>query len=94
VAAITLLKFSGDIGSSWRKACKKAGISGLTFHDLRGSAITRRAIAGATVSEIAQISGLSLSDVRSVLDTHYIFDDVTLARNAVRKLERAAPTGV
>jgi integrase len=30
--------------SSWRKACAKAGIAaGLTFHDIRGSAVTRLA---------------------------------------------------
>ena len=32
--------------SSWRKACAAAGISGLTFHDLRGTAVTLAAEAG------------------------------------------------
>jgi integrase len=32
--------------SSWRKACAKAGIVGLTFHDLRGTAVTRLSAAG------------------------------------------------
>jgi hypothetical protein len=62
--------------SSWRKACKKAGVAGLTFHDLGGSTITRLAVAGATVPEIANINGLSLGDVRGILDRHYISDDV------------------
>ena len=74
--------------SSWRKACKKVGVTGLTFHDLRGSAITRLAIAGATVPEIAQISGLSLGDVTTILEKHYLKDDVALAESAVRKLEK------
>ena len=34
--------------SSWRKACVKAGVSGVTFHDLRGTAVTRLAICGCT----------------------------------------------
>ncbi len=29
----------------WRKACIKAGVSGVTFHDLRGTAVTRLAVA-------------------------------------------------
>ena len=32
--------------TSWGKACAKAGITDLTFHDLRGSAVTRLAVAG------------------------------------------------
>jgi integrase len=83
--------WTGDgFRSSWRKACIKAGVTDLTFHDLRGSAITRLAIAGATVPEIATISGLSLGDVR-ILDKHYLKADVALAENAIRKLEGRAP---
>jgi integrase len=79
---------SDGFRSSWRKACKKAGVTGLTFHDLPGSAITRLALAGATVPEIAQISGLSLGDVRGILEKHYLGDDIALAESAIRKLER------
>ena len=43
--------------SSWRKACKKAGIVGVTFNDLRGTAVTRLAIAGCTEAEIVAITG-------------------------------------
>ena len=78
--------WTGDgFRSSWRKACIKAGVMELTFHDLRGSAITRLAIAGATVPEISTISGLSLGDVRGILDKHYLKDDVALAENAIKK---------
>ena len=42
---------------SWRKACKKAGIVGVTFNDLRGTAVTRLAIAGCTEAEIVAITG-------------------------------------
>lgn len=39
--------------ASWRTACKKASVSGLTFHDLRGTAVTRLAQAGCSEAEIA-----------------------------------------
>ncbi len=73
---------------SWRKACAKAGISGLTFHDFRGSAVTRLALAGATEAEIASMTGHSLRDVSEILDAHYLSRDIKLAESAVRKLER------
>lgn len=73
--------------SSWRKACTKAGIDGLTFHDLRGTAVTRLGIAGATEIEIATITGLSLKSVRAILDEHYLNRDPALAESAMAKLE-------
>jgi len=76
--------------SSWRKACDKAAIVELTFHDCRGSAVTRLALADATVPEIATITGHSLKDVQEILDAHYLSRDVELAERAVRKMENAA----
>ncbi len=72
---------------SWRKACAKAGITDLTFNDLRGTAVTRLALAGCTEAEIATLTGHSLRDVRSILDAHYLARDPTLAENAIKKLE-------
>jgi integrase len=72
--------------SSWRKAKKKAGITNLTFSDLRGTAVTRLAIAGATEPEISAITGHTLSGVRSILSEHYLHRDPQLAENAIRKL--------
>jgi integrase len=74
--------------ASWRIAATKAGIVGVTFHDLRGTAVTRLAIAGATEAEIATITGLSLRSVRSILDAHYLARDPALGESAIRKLER------
>jgi integrase len=80
---------SNGFRSSWRKACLKAGLEGdLHFHDLRGSAVLRLAIAGGTVPEIATFTGHSLKDVESILERHYLGRDVRLAESAVRKLER------
>jgi integrase len=78
--------------SSWRKACKAAGVVGLTFNDLRGTAVTRLALAGATEPEIATITGHALRDVRSILDSHYLNRDPALAESAIRKLERRTKT--
>ena len=74
--------------SSWRKACASAGITGLTFHDLRGTAVTRLALAGCTEAEIAAITGHSMRDVGAILDTHYLHRDPALAESAIRKLEK------
>jgi integrase len=79
---------SDGFRSSWRKACEKVGIVGVTFNDLRGTAVTRLALAGCTEAEIATITGHSLRDVRSILDAHYLHRDPALAESAIRKLER------
>ncbi len=74
--------------SSWRKTVKRAGIEGRTFHDVRGTAVTRLAMAGATEAEIATLTGHSLRDVRSILDANYLQRDPKLAEAAIQKLER------
>ena len=79
---------SDGFRTSWGKACKRAGISGVTFNDLRGTAVTRLAIAGCTEAEIATITGHSLRDVRSILDAHYLSRDPALGDSAIAKLER------
>lgn len=79
---------SDGFRASWGKACKAAGIVGVTFHDLRGTAVTRLALAGCTEAEIATITGLSLRNVRAILDSHYLNRDPALAVSAIRKLEK------
>ena len=39
----------------------KAGLEGLTFHDLRGSTVTRLALEGAPPQEIASVTGHSIA---------------------------------
>jgi integrase len=75
---------SDGFRASWAKLCQRAGIHGLTFHDLRGSAVTRLALAGATPQEIAGVTGHSLRDVSTILDRHYLGNRA----NAIRRLER------
>jgi integrase len=73
--------------ASWGKASDKAGIDGVTFNDLRGTAVTRLALVGCTEPEIATITGHSLKDVCAILDAHYLHRDRELAWSAIRKLE-------
>lgn len=66
--------------ASFGKACAKAGIEDLTFHDLRGTAVTRLAVAECTESEIAAITGHGLEGVSEILDRQYLSRDNPSAR--------------
>jgi integrase len=72
---------------AWRKACRKANITGLTFHDLRGTAVTRLAEAECSAAEIASITGHSMRDVGTILDV-YLARTGKIALAAIAKLER------
>lgn len=87
---------AGGFSSSWRKTCIKAAVTGLTFHDLRGTAVLHLNLAGATVPEIATLTGHKIHDVQSVLDKNYFSRDAALAESAIHKLETrhaASPPG-
>ena len=79
---------SDGFRASFGKTCAKASIDQLTFHDLRGTAVTGLAIAGCTESKIAAITGHSLKSVGEILDRHYLSRDDALGENAMRKLEK------
>lgn len=74
---------------NWNEACTKAGIAELHFHDLRGTAVTMLAEAGATVPEIASLTGHSLKHVTQILET-YLARTRALADAAIIKLDRRA----
>lgn len=78
---------SDGFRTSWGKACQLCGITGLTFHDLRGTAVSRLALAECTVPQIATLTGHSLKSVASIFDSHYLNRDPALAEEAIRKLE-------
>jgi integrase len=78
--------------TSFAKARAKAGIVVVTFNDLRGTAVTRLALVGATEAEIATITGHSLRDVRSILDSNYLHRDPALGKSAIAKLEGRTKT--
>jgi hypothetical protein len=79
------MPWSAYDGSHLRQS---ASVSGLTFHDLGGSAVVHLALAEATVPQIATFTGHSLEDVEAILDAHYLGRDVQLAEAAVLKLEK------
>jgi len=61
----------------------RASIRGLTFHDLRGTAVVTLARAGCNEVEIYSITGHKPSDVRAILTAHYLPRDAEVARNAM-----------
>ena len=73
---------------AWGKATMRAGIRGLTFHDLRGTAVVTLARAGCNEIEIFSITGHKPGDVQAILTTHYLPRDAEVAENAIAKLNR------
>jgi integrase len=80
--------------SSFGKARDRAGLLDLRFNDTRGTAVTRLALCGAEVPQIAAITGHSLRDVGAILDAHYLNRDPQLAWSAIRKLEIGMAAGM
>lgn len=74
---------SDGFRASWGKACDKAGIEGVTFHDLRGTFVTLAYRNGASIKEIAEVTGHSERDAEAIIRKHYLAGDA-----AVTKLER------
>jgi integrase len=77
--------------AQWEAASKKAGITQLHFHDLRGTAVTMLAEAGCTTPQIAAITGHSLRTVTEILDK-YLSRTRILAGEAVTLFENAKST--
>jgi integrase len=69
--------------SSWRKACDRAGIEGLNFHDLRGTFVTLAWRNGATIEEISDVTGHSIKDAERIIRKHYL-----VSGGAVEKIEK------
>ena len=86
--AVDIGRLPGIVGQSLQGRC----VAGVTFHDLRGTAVTRFALMEATEAEIAYITGLSLRGVRAILDSHYLSRDPALGDSAIMKLERRTKT--
>lgn len=73
---------------AWGKTTARAGIRGLTFHDLRGTAVVTLARAGCNEVEIYAITGHKPGDVQAILTAHYLPRDAEVAGNAIGKLNR------
>ena len=90
-------KNSRSFSSGFAKAAHDAGVTDRTFHDLRGTAVVRFALADASVPQIMAITGHSLGDIKSIFEANYLHLDQSLGDAAVAKRERAAaafPTDV
>lgn len=68
---------SSGFRASWRKEMKRLKIHGVTFHDLRGTAITHAYAAldkshDEKIKLIAEISGHSREDAETIIRKHYL----------------------
>jgi integrase len=80
-------KNSRTLSQRFGAASDMAGIEGLTFHDLRGTAVTRLNEAGCTPQEIQPITGHSLESIYRILERYGARTDA-LAGAAIHKLEK------
>lgn len=69
---------------AWRKAVASAGLSGVTFHDLRGTFVTLTHRAGASIKEIAEATGHDEKECERMIRMHYL---AASGETAVVKLE-------
>lgn len=74
--------------ASWRRACARAGIRELHFHDLRGTAATRFYAAGFTVREIAEVMGWTEDAVGDLINRYVKRDEIL--RDRPRRLDEHA----
>ena len=63
------------LSSAFQKAKRAAGITGLRFHDLRGTAATKLMKAGLSLEDLATILGWSVETVREIA-RRYVSADV------------------
>ncbi len=79
---------SDGFRTSWGKDVSKAKITGLTFHDLRGTFITQARRDGNSIEDIARITGHNIKEVRSILETHYMSEMDGTGDNVIIQMER------
>jgi len=75
----------------WEETCKTAGITGLHFHDIRGTTVTMLFQAGCNLGEIVSVTGHSLRRAQDILDK-YLARTSTMADNAIAKFENVLET--
>lgn len=66
------LPWSSGFKASWAAAKAKAGVKGVTFHDLRGTFCTAAYRAGSAFKEIAEVSGHSEAQAEAIIRKHYL----------------------
>lgn len=97
-AAVILTTPSGrpytgkNFRQQWKAACRAAQLpEDLHFHDVRGTTVTLLAHAGASIPQIAAITGHSLKQVNSILEK-YLSRTSELAGGAIVLFENAKST--
>lgn len=63
---------SSGFRASWRSELRRLGITGVTFHDLRGTGISYAYAMGADIEKIADISGHSKVECEAIIRRHYL----------------------
>ena len=71
---------------SWRAVADKAGAGDLNFHDLRGTAATQLAEAGATIPMIASVMGWTEQSASKIISS-YVARSSNLAKAGIELLE-------
>jgi len=79
-----------EFRKSWTSACKRAGVPGLLFHDLRRSAIRNMRLAGIPENVAMEISG---HRTRSVFDRYSIVGARDI-QDAAKKMEERLATSL
>lgn len=69
---------------AWRQTCAAAGVSGVTFNDLRGTFITRRRVMGWTAEQVALCSGHPIEGERGAQRAYA--DRARIAESNARRL--------
>lgn len=73
---------AATISTRFGETSDRAGIDGLTFHDRRGTAVTRFSEAGCTPQEIRAITGYGIDSIERIIERYCARTDL-LASNAV-----------
>jgi hypothetical protein len=63
-------------------------MEGVTFNDLRGTAVARLRAVGCTHAEIGTVADHKNAEVKAILERQYVATDPVLASTAIAKLER------
>ncbi|MEM1040924.1 MAG: tyrosine-type recombinase/integrase [Pseudomonadota bacterium] len=78
------LPWKSGFQASFGKARRRASVIGVTFHDLRGTFITRRRNEGSSIEDIAEVAGVSLI----VAERHYLAADEGRADGVILRMNK------